>query len=118
MHTTVHRLLSASAAIAIRSPAAGQQRGVLSDSAKARGTIEAINLIEAGEQRYRTTHARFTQHLADLLPANPKLAGDLALGLAADGFFLFQPFHKPTASLAGKPLTLISPALSRRVNET
>lgn len=53
----------------------------LSDSTKARGTIEAINLIEAGEQRYRTTHGRFTQHLADLLPANPKLASDLALGL-------------------------------------
>ena len=53
----------------------------LSDSAKAKGTIDAINLIGAGEQRYRAAHARFTEHLADLLPANPKLAGDLALGL-------------------------------------
>ena len=53
----------------------------LSDSAKATATIDAINLIEAGEQRYRTAHGRFTQHLADLLPANPKLARDLAVGL-------------------------------------
>lgn len=53
----------------------------LSDSEKAMRTTDAMNLIEAGEQSYRTVHGRFTQHLADLLPANPKLAGDLAVGL-------------------------------------
>ena len=53
----------------------------LSDSEKATRTIEAMKLIEAGEQSYKTVHSRFTQHLADLLPANSKLAGDLAVGL-------------------------------------
>jgi hypothetical protein len=53
----------------------------LSDSAKATATIEAMNLIEAGEQRYRAAHGQFTQHLADLLPSNPKLGRDLGVGL-------------------------------------
>jgi len=53
----------------------------LSDSERATRTIEAMKLIEAGEQSYKAVHGRFTQHLADLLPANSKLAGDLAVGL-------------------------------------
>jgi len=53
----------------------------LSDSERATRTIEAMKLIEAGEQRYKAVHGRFTQHLADLLPANSRLASDLAVGL-------------------------------------
>jgi hypothetical protein len=29
-----------------------------------------MNLIDKGEQGYKTAHGRFTQHLADLLPLN------------------------------------------------
>ena len=53
----------------------------LSDREKATRTIDAMKLIDTGEQSYRTVHGRFTQQLADLLPANPKLAGDLAAGV-------------------------------------
>ena len=59
-----------------RSPKSG-----LSDSERATRTIEAMKLIEAGEQSYKAVHGRFTQHLADLLPANSRLASDLAVGL-------------------------------------
>ncbi len=59
----------------------GSHKSGLSDSEKATRTIDAMKLIEAGEQSYKTVHGRFTQHLADLLPANSKLAGDLAVGL-------------------------------------
>jgi hypothetical protein len=38
-------------------------------------TIDAIDRIDQGEQRYKTAHGRYTPHLADLLGA--KLAGDL-----------------------------------------
>jgi len=53
----------------------------LSAREKATRTIDAMKLIDTGEQSYRTVHGRFTQQLADLLPANPKLAGDLAAGV-------------------------------------
>ena len=49
-------------------------------STRAGQTIEAMNLIDKGEQAYKTTHGRFTPHLADLL--NTRLANDLAIGLA------------------------------------
>jgi hypothetical protein len=61
----------------------GPHKSGLSDSEKATRTIDAMKLIEAGEQSYKTVHGRFTQHLADLLPASSKLAGDLAVGLDA-----------------------------------
>jgi hypothetical protein len=48
---------------------------------KATQTIEAMNLIDRGEQGYKTAHGRFTPHLADLLPLNTRLASDLAIGL-------------------------------------
>jgi hypothetical protein len=50
-----------------------------SPSTKASQTIEAMNLIDKGEQTYRTTHGNFTPHLADLL--NARLANDLAIGI-------------------------------------
>jgi hypothetical protein len=43
-------------------------------------TIEALALIDKGEQAYMTAHGRFTPHVADLLTT--RLANDLAIGLA------------------------------------
>ena len=48
---------------------------------RATQTIDAMNLIDKGEQVYKTAHGRFTAHLADLLPLNTRLARDLAIGL-------------------------------------
>src|SRR5216684_59204 len=48
---------------------------------RAAQTIDAMNLIDEGEQRYKTAHGRFTPHLADLLPLNTRLASDLAIRL-------------------------------------
>lgn len=53
-----------------------------SASTKATKTIEAMNLIDKGEQRYRAAHSRFTPHLADLVGTS-SLASDLAIGLSA-----------------------------------
>src|SRR5229473_5473103 len=53
-----------------------------STSTRATQTIDAMNLIDKGEQSYRATHGRFTSHLADLLPLRKQLAGDLAIGLS------------------------------------
>jgi len=50
-------------------------------STRATQTIDAINLIDKGEQAYRTAHGTYTSHLADLLPLNHRLAGDLVIGL-------------------------------------
>lgn len=52
-----------------------------SPSTRAGQTIEAMNLIDKGEQAYKTAHGHFTPHLADLLTT--RLANDLAIGLAA-----------------------------------
>src|SRR5713101_5595184 len=52
-----------------------------STSTIAAETIDAINLIDKGEQTYKTAHGRFTPHLADLLPLNTQLASDLAIHL-------------------------------------
>jgi hypothetical protein len=48
---------------------------------RAAQTIDAINLIDKGEQGYKTVHGRFTPHLSDLLPLNTRLANDLAIRL-------------------------------------
>ena len=53
-----------------------------STSTRATQTIDAMNLIDKGEQGYRAAHGRFTSHLADLLPLRKQLAGDLAIGLS------------------------------------
>ena len=53
-----------------------------STSTRAAQTIDAMNLIDKGEQGYRAAHGRFTSHLADLLPLRKHLAGDLAIGLS------------------------------------
>jgi hypothetical protein len=52
-----------------------------SASTRAAQTIDAMNLIDKGEQSYKTAHGRFTVHLADLLPLNNRLASDLAIRL-------------------------------------
>jgi hypothetical protein len=51
-----------------------------STSTRAAQTIEAMSLIDRGEQTYKTSHGRFTPHLADLLTT--RLANDLAIGLS------------------------------------
>ncbi len=52
-----------------------------STNTRATQTIDAMNLIDKGEQSYKAVHSRFTPHLADLLPLNTRLASDLAIGL-------------------------------------
>jgi len=44
-----------------------RHRSGLSNSEKAAQTTDAMNLIDAGEQRFKAAHGRFTGHLADLL---------------------------------------------------
>ena len=41
-----------------------------------------MNLIDKGEQTYRTGHGAYTPHLADLLAVSKGLAGDLVIGLS------------------------------------
>ena len=53
-----------------------------SASTRATQTIDAMNLIDKGEQSYRAAHSRFTPHLADLLTTSARLASDLAIGLS------------------------------------
>jgi type II secretory pathway pseudopilin PulG len=52
-----------------------------SASDRAKQTMEAMNLIDKGEQAYRTANGRFTSHLADLIPLSGRLGTDLAIGL-------------------------------------
>jgi hypothetical protein len=53
-----------------------------SASTRATQTINAMNLIDKGEQSYEAVHGGYTSHLADLITLNPGLARDLAVGLA------------------------------------
>jgi hypothetical protein len=48
---------------------------------RATQTINAMNLIDAGERSYRTAHGAYTSHLADLVGMRHGLAGDLVIGL-------------------------------------
>ena len=54
----------------------------LSNADKAQRTKQTLALIDAAEQRYATSHNRYTAHLADLVPTSKGLAGDLAIGIA------------------------------------
>jgi hypothetical protein len=87
----------------------------LSNSERATRTTDAMNLIERGEQSFKTAHGRFTPHLADLLPSNSKLAGDLAIGLtvqldvSTDG----QTFD---AQVASDVLSLVRVRTGRRLS--
>lgn len=56
--------------------------GTTSAGTRAASTTAALKLIDAGEQAYKSAHGRYTEHAADVL--TPKLADDLALGLAVD----------------------------------
>ena len=56
--------------------------GTTSASTRAAATTSALNLIDTGEQSYRTAHSRYTDHVADVL--TPALADDLAIGLLVD----------------------------------
>ena len=54
-----------------------------SASTRATQTIDAMNLIDKGEQSYKAAHSRFTPHLADLLTTtSARLASDLAFDLS------------------------------------
>lgn len=92
-----------------------RHRSGLSSSEKATRTTDAMNLIETGEQSFKTAHGRFTSHLADLLPANSKLASDLALGLgvqldvSTDG----QTFY---AQVASDALSLVRVRTGRKLS--
>ena len=54
----------------------------LSAEARATKTINAMNLIDKGEQAYKAGHGDYTAHLADLVATSPALAKDLSAGLA------------------------------------
>ncbi len=62
-------------------------------------TIDAVNLIDQGEESYLSMHSRYTSHLADLVAVHPSLAADLASGLvvtldaSADGQSYVQLAH-------------------------
>jgi hypothetical protein len=87
----------------------------LTNGEKATRTTDAVNLIETGEQSFKTAHGRFTSHLADLLPANSKLASDLAIGLgvqldvSTDGQTLY-------AQVASDVLSLVRVRTGRRLS--
>ena len=51
-------------------------------SASATQTINAMNLIDKGEQAYKAAHGSYTAHLADLVATSHGLANDLVIGLA------------------------------------
>jgi competence protein ComGC len=53
-----------------------------SASARATLTIDAMSLIDKGEQAYKAAHGAYTSHLADLIAVGHRLASDLASGLA------------------------------------
>jgi hypothetical protein len=53
----------------------------LTDRDRATATKAALGAIDRGEMGYRAAHGRFTNHLADLVAADKKLARDLAVGL-------------------------------------
>ena len=50
-------------------------------SARATQTIDAMTLIEKGEQTFMTANGAFTAHLADLIQPGTKLAEYLATGV-------------------------------------
>lgn len=52
---------------------------VVSGGTRAAQTIDAMTLIDKGEQDYLAKHGRFTAHIADLISS--RLASDLATGL-------------------------------------
>jgi len=54
----------------------------LSSGARATQTINAMNLIDKGEQAYKAAHGGYTAHLADLVATSHVLAHDLVIGLA------------------------------------
>src|SRR5258707_1134110 len=54
----------------------------LSAAARATQTIDAMNLIDKGEEAYKTAHGSYTAHLADLVATSHGLARDLVVGLA------------------------------------
>jgi hypothetical protein len=56
----------------------------LSDGDRATATKAALGAIDRGELGYRASHGRFTNHLADLVAGDKKLAGDLAVGLTVE----------------------------------
>src|SRR5438132_5365746 len=86
-----------------------------SSSTRAAQTIDAMKLIDRGEQSYRAAHGRFTPHLADLLPINTRLASDLAIGLSVqlDVSTNGQSF---LAEVAGNVLSLVRARSGGKIN--
>jgi|SRR5471030_3208174 len=61
-----------------------------SSGTKATTTLDAMNRVGKSEQRYRSAHAHYTSHVADLITLAPKLASDLStvaiqLDVSSDG---------------------------------
>src|SRR5262249_24336502 len=55
-----------------------------SASTRTTQTIDAMNLIDRGEQGYKAAHGRFTPQLADLLSTGSRLASDLAIRISVE----------------------------------
>jgi hypothetical protein len=77
-----------------------------STSTKAAQTIDAMNMIDKGEQAYESEHNRFTPHLADLLPTSARLASDLAIGLSIE-IDVSSDGKSFLARVAGENLSLV-----------
>jgi len=73
---------------------------------KSEQTIDAMSLIDKGEQGYLAAHGRFTPHLADLLSANGRLAADLAVGLTVE-LDVSTDGRSFLAHVAGENLSLV-----------
>jgi hypothetical protein len=44
-------------------------------------TVQAVSLLDKGEQAFKLAHGHYTSHLADLVPGHPLLASDIGVGL-------------------------------------
>jgi hypothetical protein len=48
---------------------------------RATSTLDAMKLIDRGQQSFKSAKGRYTSHLADLVPGHPQLVKDIAVGL-------------------------------------
>jgi hypothetical protein len=56
----------------------------LSNGDRATITRDALNLIDRGQGKRLAATGRYTEHIADLLPLEPRLAKDLAIGMTTE----------------------------------
>jgi hypothetical protein len=52
-----------------------------STKTRAQDTVQALSLLDKGEQAFKVAHGKYTSHLADLVPGHPLLAADIGVGL-------------------------------------